>query len=92
MDGSADGAEDNGQVKRSWLAPFVEDLIPQSITLRLVKLSDLFESGGVLCYKSASLEERDVVGHVSVAGKLFDIVEESMAGDAGQRVLNSAWV
>lgn len=70
----------------------MEDFIPQSITLRLIKLGDLFESGGVLCYKSASLEERDVVGHVSIAGKLFDIVEEGMTGDAGQRVLDSGWV
>jgi len=92
LDGSTDRAEDDSPVEGSWLAPFVENFIPESITLSLVELRDLFKSGGVLCHKGAFLKERDMVGHVGIAGKLFDIVEECMAGDTGKRVLDSGWV
>lgn len=67
----------------------MEDFVPKSVALRLVKLGDFFESGRVLRYESALLQERDMLCHVGITGKLLDIVEESVAGDTSKWVLDS---
>lgn len=52
---SANGTEDDGKVKRGWLAPFVEYLIAQRIAFNFIQLGDLLESGRILCHQSTFL-------------------------------------
>ena len=86
---STNGAKDDGEVKRAWLAPFVKDFVAKGIAFDFVQLGDLLESGRILCHQSPFFQERDHVLHARLLGKLLDIVKESIARNTSQRVLNS---
>ena len=86
---STNGAKDDGEVERAWLAPFVKDFVAKRIAFDFIQLGDLLESGRILCHQSPFLQEWDHVLHARLLGKLLDIVKESIARNASQRVLDS---
>ncbi|KAL9099544.1 MAG: hypothetical protein Q9163_004976, partial [Psora crenata] len=89
LHGSANGTEDDGEVEGKGLAPFVEDLIAESVPFDLVEIGDLLEGRGVLGDEGALFEEWNHLLQIRFLGELLDIVEESVAGDASERILNS---
>ena len=90
LDGCANGAKDDSEIKRDRLAPFVEDFVAEGFALMLLELGNLLKGGGVLGDKCTSLQKGNVFGHADLVGEVLDILEQSLAGDAGKRVLDAA--
>ena len=67
----------------------MEDLIAQGLTLVLLELGDLLEGGGILGDEGTSLQKGGVLGQADLAGKILDVAEESLAGDASKRILDA---
>ena len=66
----------------------MKDFVAEGFPLDFVQFGDFLKGGWILGDEGAFLEQRDDVLQIRFLGELFDIVEEGIAGNAGERVLN----
>lgn len=86
LDGSSNGAEDNGIIERPRVLPSMCYLLSQSLLLILFKVQAL-KASRVLCYEGTLLKKReDVVRQAFGPLKLSNIGEESVSRNSLERV------
>lgn len=90
LDSSGDGVEDYGDVKNSWMSPFVRNLLPQSATVLVVKLRDMVNMCWALRDEGTFQNVRSNVVQAVFGCKIFDLLDEGLLGDANEGVLDSA--
>jgi hypothetical protein len=60
----------------------------QNQTILLGEIWDVVDAARILCGQGALLEKGDDVHHVIFSGKVLDILEELVSGDAGQGIFD----
>ncbi len=89
---STDRTGDDGEVKGSRLAPFVEDLVSEIFDFQGAEgvfAVDVLVVGWVLRYKSALADEFRVLGEPLLFGESIDLAEKGVPGNCGERILDS---
>lgn len=66
------------------------DFIPESILFGFVQLIDFLKRRWILGNQSPFLQQGDDVSQVRLVGEVLDILEERVAGDSRQGVLDPA--
>lgn len=91
MDGSTNGAGDDGHVEHLGNAPLVAHLPLKGVDLSVVKLvlsMDLLVVVWVLSYQGALLQEVNVLSDALLSSKLLNLGHQLMLGNASKRILN----
>lgn len=91
LDGGTDRTGDNGEIQRSGLAPLIKDLIAKSFGFDIGQgkfPGYVFVVCGVLGNEGTLLQEGEVFGEALLGGKGLDIVEENIARDSGEGILD----
>ena len=60
----------------------------QDRAIILVKVWDVVDATGILCGQSALLEKRQNIRHLIFSGKVLDIFEKLLSGNASQGVFD----
>jgi hypothetical protein len=71
------------------MLPFVQDFESQGFFLVRFKLLEIVKAGGICCDECSLLEVGHDVGEVIFSCKVFDVSQESLFRDLGERVRNS---
>lgn len=92
LDSCSDGVEDDCEVESLGVSPSVGHLVAQGLAVLFIKLDNAVDAWGILSDQCTLLEQGEDVGQVGLGGEGLDVLEELLFGNAGKRVLDSAWV